>query len=71
MNQMADAGKLDKNAMKKKYMDAANKKPGTASTVTSLDQLVTAGIIKSIPEPPAGQKYVLDVKTQKVRLENK
>ena len=42
-----------------------------AKTLTSLDQLVNAGIIKSIPEAPAGKKYVLDTKTQTVKLENK
>ena len=46
-------------------------KPSGGANLTSLDQLVKSGAIKSIPEAPAGKKYVFDVKTQKVRLENK
>ena len=63
----------DPSSAKQKYLDNARKKPAGASSVglTSLDQLVTAGLLKSIPEAPAGKKYVLDVKTQEVRLENK
>ncbi len=44
-------------------------KPAAAAPLTSLDQLVKAGLLKSIPEPPAGKKYVIDAKTQEVRLE--
>ncbi len=44
---------------------------GASSTLKSLDQLVTDGILKKIPDAPAGKKFVLDPKTQQVRMENK
>ena len=41
---------------------------GASTSLTSLDQLVKAGVLKAIPEAPAGKKFVLDVATQKVKL---
>ena len=68
----------DPNSAKQKYLDNARKKQSGGSSagassvgLTSLDQLVTAGLLKSIPEAPAGKKYVLDVKTQQVGLADK
>ncbi len=67
------AGGGDANSAKAKYLANAKKTPAGAGNkgLTSLDQLVTAGFLKSIPEAPAGKKFVLDPKTQEVRLENK
>ena len=58
---------------KDQYLAKFKKGPSAGSVVgvTSLDQLVTAKVLKSIPEPPAGKKYVLDTQKQEVRLENK
>ena len=72
MGKMGPMAAGDPKTAKQKYLDNARKKPAGASSVglTSLDQLVAAGLLKSIPEAPAGTKYVLDVKTQEVRLEN-
>ncbi len=46
-------------------------KPSSGAPITSLDQLVKAGLLTKIPEPPVGKKYVIDATTQEVRLENK
>jgi len=43
----------------------------TAPAVTSLDALVKAGILKSVPAAPPGKKYVIDAATVEVRLVNK
>ena len=57
---------------KKMFMEKAKAgKSGNESTLTSLDQLVKAGLLKSVPEAPEGKKYVIDAKTQEVRLEKK
>ncbi len=71
MGDMQNMSKMSDKDRKAAYFAAQNKKAAGAAGVTSLDQLVTAGLLKSIPEPPAGKKYVLDVKAQKVRLEDK
>ena len=71
MNDMQKMGNTSEKDRKAAYFAAQNKKAAGAASVTSLDQLVTAGLLKSIPEPPEGKKYVLDVKAQKVHLENK
>lgn len=52
-------------------MGKSGRPGGGKTSLTSLDQLVKAGIIKAIPEAPAGKKFVLDVPTQKVKLEPK
>ncbi len=52
-------------------MGKSGRPGGGKTTLTSLDQLVKAGILKAIPEAPAGKKFVLDVTTQKVKLEPK
>jgi hypothetical protein len=70
MNKMADAGKLSAKDQKAKYMAEFNKKSASGN-LTSLDQLVSSGILKALPVAPEGKKFVLDVKEQKVRLENK
>ena len=36
--------------------------------VRDLSQLVKAGVIKALPKPPAGKKFAIDPKTQKVVL---
>lgn len=36
--------------------------------VTDLSELVRAGLIKALPTPPAGKKYVIDPKTQRAAL---
>ena len=41
-----------------------------APLVTSFDTLVKAGVLKGVPVPPAGKKYVIDTKNIQVRLEN-
>lgn len=43
-----------------------------APLITSLEDLVKAGFLKSVPVPPAGKKYVVDTKYPfQVHLENK
>ena len=42
-----------------------------APMVTSFDTLVKARVLKSVPVPPAGKKYVIDTQKVEVRLENK
>ncbi|MBI3192233.1 MAG: hypothetical protein HYZ36_06160 [Pedosphaera parvula] len=42
-----------------------------APAVTSFEQLVQARLIPSVPVPPPGKKYVIDMKKIEVRLENK
>jgi len=68
-------GKYGQKQSQKMMMSAKGGRPisgsGGGGGLTSLEQLVTEGLIKKIPDAPAGKKYVLDVKTQKVRLENK
>ena len=61
------------NAEKQKYLANANKAKSATTTagLTSLDDLVKAGLLKSIPQAPAGKKYVFDVKTQEARLADK
>lgn len=71
MKQMAGGGQMNKKDAQGNYPDPSKQKSASSGGVTSLDQLVTSGILKSIPAPPEGKKYVLDVKAQKVRLENK
>ena len=41
-----------------------------APMVTSFDTLVKARVLKSVPVPPPGKKYVIDTKNIAVRLEN-
>ncbi len=78
----AYAQKMAQKGMLDKMKTAGNKPPQGGMTMTSgstaammslksLDQLVTAGILQRLPEAPAGKKFVLDPKTQQVRLENK
>lgn len=38
--------------------------------ITSFEPLVKARLLKSIPVPPPGKKYVIDLKRAEVRLEN-
>ena len=59
----------DPKAAQKQYQ--ANKAKAAAKALTSLDQLVAEGVVKSLPEAPAGKKFVLDTKTQVVSLQNK
>lgn len=68
--QMRMVSSKDPKAAQKQY-EEAKKKAASIGKVTSLDQLVTANMIKSIPAAPAGKKFVLDVATQTVKLENK
>jgi len=39
--------------------------------ITSFEPLVKARLIASVPVPPPGKKYVIDLKRGEVRLENK
>ena len=68
--QMRMMSSKDPKAAKKQYEDM-QKKAASSGKVTSLDQLVSGNMIKSIPAAPAGKKFVLDVATQTVKLENK
>lgn len=45
---------------------ASHKEP-----LTSLQQLVDAKLIRSLPVPPPGKKYVIDMKLRQVTLQNK
>ena len=49
-------------------MDKFGRPGGGKTPLTSLDQLVKAGVLKAIPAAPAGKKFVLDLTTQKVKL---
>lgn len=42
-----------------------------APAVTNFEQLVKVRLIPSVPVPPPGKKYVIDMKKIEVRLENK
>ena len=66
-------GAADLNSQKQKYLANANKAKSATTTagLTSLDDLVKAGLLKSIPQAPAGKKYVFDVKTQEAKLADK
>ena len=59
-------------AAKAAYENANKKQAGAASTtLTSLDDLVKSGLMKSLPAPPEGKKFLLDVQKQEVTLVNK
>jgi len=71
MTRMMDYGKLNPSQQKEAAMKDAKNRQTAAVELTSLEQLVTAGLLPKIPPAPEGKKYVLDVKAQVVRLENK
>ena len=50
---------------------AAMSKQYESRSVKSLSDLVTAGLIKAVPQPPPGKQYVFDPKTQKAALVDK
>jgi len=63
-------GKDEAAKLTQALQDYYTRNGATAPAVTSLDALVKAGLIKSVPAPPAGKKYVIDPATVSVRLEN-
>ena len=68
-------GKFGQKQAQKMMMNAKGGRPtsgsGSAGGLKSLDQLVTEGLLKKIPDAPEGKKFMLDPKTGKVTLENK
>ncbi len=61
------------SSAKAKYLENAKKAqmPAAATSLTDLNDLVKSGLLKSIPAPPEGKKWVLDKEKQEVRLEGK
>ena len=58
----------DPKAAQKKFQE--NQKKADAKKLKSLDELVTAGLIKKLPDAPPGKKFVFDAKTQTVIVAN-
>lgn len=63
-------GKDEAEKLTRALADYYARNGAAASIITSLDGLVKAGLIKSVPVPPAGKKYIVDVKQCEVRLVN-
>ena len=63
-------GKDEVENLNQALRDYYTRNGAAAPMVTSFETLVKARVLKSVPVPPAGKKYVIDTKKVEIRLEN-